>query len=65
MSRKNNNRHVNMSFKVNATEEKIIREAADNAEMHLSEYIRMSILNQAKTDRYEREIKKAADNDYN
>lgn len=54
-----------MSFKVNATEEKIIREAADNAEMHLSEYIRMSILNQAKTDRYEREIKKAADNDYN
>jgi uncharacterized protein (DUF1778 family) len=49
-----------MSFKVNAAEEKVIREAANHAEMHLSEYIRMSILNQAKTDRYERELKKSS-----
>lgn len=48
-----------MSFKVNATEEKIIREAAYNAEMHLSEYIRMSILNQAKADQLERELSKS------
>jgi uncharacterized protein (DUF1778 family) len=60
MSRKNNNRTINMSFKVNAAEEKVIREAANHAEMHLSEYIRMSILNQAKTDRYERELKKSS-----
>jgi len=52
-----------MSFKVNAAEEKVIREAANHAEMHLSEYIRMSILNQAKTDQLERQLSKSADND--
>ena len=65
MSRKNNNRTINISFKVDPGTEKLIREAANNAEMFLSEYIRMAVLNQTKTDRYERELRKAADNDYN
>lgn len=65
MSRKNNNRTINISFKVDPTTEKLIRDAANNSEMFVSEYIRMAVLNQVRTDRYERELKKAADNDYN
>jgi len=64
MSRKNNNRTINLSFKVDPGTEKVIRQAANNAEMFLSEYIRMAVLNQAQSDRIERELKKIADNDY-
>jgi len=64
MTRKNNNRTINLSFKVDPGTESIIRQAADNAEMFLSEYIRMAVLNQAQSDRLERELKKIADNDY-
>ncbi len=64
MTRKNNNRTINLSFKVDPGTESIIRQAADNAEMFLSEYIRMAVLNQAQSDRIERELKKIADNDY-
>lgn len=64
MSRKNNNRTINISFKVDPGTEKLIREAANNAEMFVSEYIRMAVLNQAKADQLERELKKASDNVY-
>ena len=60
MSRKNNNRTINISFKVNPGTEKLIREAANNAEMFISEYIRMAVLNQVKADQLERELSKSA-----
>lgn len=60
MSRKNNNRTVNISFKVDPGTEKLIREAANNAEMFISEYIRMAVLNQVKADQLERELSKSA-----
>ena len=60
MTRKNNNRTINISFKVDPGMEKIIRDAANNAEMFISEYIRMAVLNQAKADQLERELSKSA-----
>jgi len=63
MTRKNNNRTINLSFKVAPGTEKVIRQAADNAEMFVSEYIRMAVHNQAKADQLERELSKSADND--
>jgi len=48
-----------MSFKVDPGTEKLIRDAANNAEMFLSEYIRMAVLNQAKSDQLERELSKS------
>jgi uncharacterized protein (DUF1778 family) len=52
-----------MSFKVDPGTEKVIRQAANNAEMFVSEYIRMAVLNQAKADQMERQLSKSADND--
>jgi len=63
MSRKNNNRTINLSFKVDPGTEKVIRQAANNAEMFVSEYIRMAVVNQAKADHLERQLSKSADND--
>jgi len=63
MSRKNNNRTINLSFKVDPGTEKVIRQAANNAEMFVSEYIRMAVVNQAKADQLERQLSKSADND--
>ena len=60
MTRKNNNRTINISFKVDPGTEKLIREAANNAEMFVSEYIRMAVINQAKADQLERELSKSA-----
>lgn len=60
MSRKNNNRTINISFKVDPGTEKLIRDAANNAEMFVSEYIRMAVLNQVKADQLERELSKSA-----
>jgi uncharacterized protein (DUF1778 family) len=63
MSRKNNNRTINISFKVDPATEKVIRDAANNAEMFVSEYIRMAVINQAKSDQLKRELKKSSTND--
>lgn len=60
MTRKNNNRTINISFKVDPGTEKLIRDAANNAEMFVSEYIRMAVLNQVKADQLERELSKSA-----
>jgi len=60
MSRKNNNRTINISFKVDPGTEKLIRDAANNAEVFVSEYIRMAVLNQVKADQLERELSKSA-----
>lgn len=60
MSRKNNNRTINISFKVDPATEKLIRDAANNAEVFVSEYIRMAVLNQVKADQLERELSKSA-----
>ena len=60
MLRKNNNRTINISFKVDPGTEKLIRDAANNAEMFVSEYIRMAVLNQVKADQLERELSKSA-----
>lgn len=63
MTRKNNNRTINISFKVDPGTEKVIRQAANNAEMFISEYIRMAVMNQAKADQLERQLSKSAEND--